>query len=69
MPKEATSTKMGELKARLRNNMAMPKFKAWKASWALKRPSLSLNQAVGVGRPKLKPLEKATAFCEEGSPL
>jgi hypothetical protein len=32
------------------------------------RPSLSLNQAVGVGRPKLKPLERRKILDEGGSP-
>jgi len=31
------------------------------------RPSLSLNQAVGVGRPELTPLERSKFLCEGGS--
>jgi len=40
-------------------------------SWYYKgmneRPSLSLNQAVGVGRPELKPLERSKILSEGGS--
>jgi hypothetical protein len=32
------------------------------------RPSLSLDQVVGVGRPKLKPLERIKILDEGGSP-
>ncbi len=32
-----------------------------------KRPSLSLNQAVGVGRPELMPLERSEILNEGGS--
>jgi hypothetical protein len=42
-----------------------------KGSWYYKnmseRPSLSLNQAVGVDRPELKPLERSKILNEGGS--
>jgi hypothetical protein len=68
VPREAISTEVGKLKAGLRNSPAMPISKAWKASWASLGLGSSPDRAVGVDRPELKPLEKATAFDEGGSP-
>ena len=69
MPKEAISKEENKPKARLRNSLAMPAPKVQGASRASQRPGLSLNQAVGLERPELKPLEKAMDFDEGGSPL
>jgi hypothetical protein len=68
MPREATSAKAGKLKAGSRNGLAMPVPKAWRTSLAHTGPGPSPDRAVGVDRPELKPLEKAFAFDEGGSP-
>jgi hypothetical protein len=65
---EATSTKAGRLKAGLRNSPAVPASEVWVASWAHRGLGSSPDRAVGVDRPELKPLEKAFAFDEGGSP-
>jgi hypothetical protein len=69
MPREAISKGANKPKAKLRNSLAMPTPKVQGASRASQRPGLSLNQAVGLDRPELKPLEKTFVFGEEGSPL
>jgi len=69
MPGEAISTRVGRLKAGSSNGPTIPTPKAWKDPRTFQRPGLSLNQAVGADHPELKPLEKAFAFVEGGSPL
>ncbi len=69
MTGEETSTKSGRLKAGSRNGPAMPSPKTWIDSRSLQGLGLSPDQAVGLDRPELKPLEKAMAFGEGGSPL
>ena len=66
--REATSMRVGKLKAKLRTSQAVPASKAWGVSRASLGPGSCPNRAVGVGRPELKPLEKAVAFAEGGSP-
>jgi hypothetical protein len=66
---EVSTKKMGRLKAGLRNSPAMSMFKAKETSLIPFWPGLSPNQAVGLDRPELTPLEKALAFVEGGSPL
>jgi hypothetical protein len=68
MPREATSAKAGRPKAGSGNGLAMPIPKPWRASLAYRGPGPSPHRAVGVDRPELKPLEKAVAFDEGGSP-
>ncbi len=66
--REAFSTRRGGLKARSGNGLATSIFKAWGAALASQGLGLSPNRAVGLDRPELKPLEKAVAFDEGGSP-
>jgi hypothetical protein len=66
--REVASMRAGKLKARLRTSLAMPASKTWKNSLAHRGPGPSPHRAVGVDRPKLKPLEKVIAFVEGGSP-
>ncbi len=65
--REATSTWVGKLKARLRNSLTIPASKVRRTSLAPRWPGPSPHRAVGVDRPKLKPLERAVALDEGGS--
>jgi hypothetical protein len=69
MPREVSSTKAGRLKAGSRNGLAMPVPKAWKASLAHTGPAPSLDRAVGVDHPELKPWRRRSPSPKGEAPL